>query len=78
MTAAPDTATLTAEQVLVEARRRIAPARDAATERGDHELAADLDELCDDITVENLELDDQDRAVPHLLAALMGITVRER
>lgn len=67
--------TMTTEQVLAEARRRVTPSRDAASQAGDAELAEEIDEFLDDITAEQLRLDGPDRSVPHVLAAMMGVTL---
>lgn len=69
------TAGLTVEQVLAEARRRVLPSRDAASQAGDTELAEQIDEFLDDITPAELHLDGVDRSVSHVLAALMGVTL---
>lgn len=72
------TVAMTTEEVLAEARRRVTPARDIASQRGDAELVEDLDEFLDDITVKQLRLDGVDRMVPHILAAMMGVTLGDR
>lgn len=72
---------LTVAEVMGEARRRIAAARDAVQGRAGESsarLAAELDEFLDDLAPgKGLDLEDRDLVIPHALAALMGIAVRE-
>lgn len=68
-------AEMTVQDVVAEALRRIRVVRDAAPAA----LAVELDDLLEDLDPDAgySDLYGQDWAMPHLLAALMGVTVRE-
>lgn len=71
------TVTMDAEQVLIEARRRVTVARDIVARDGDAALAADLDELAEELSLDEY-VPDRDRGELYAFAALMGVTVREQ
>ena len=67
---------MTVEETVAEALRRIRAARDAAPPA----LAVELDDLREDLDPDAgySDLYGRDWAMPHLLAALMGVAVREQ
>lgn len=77
MTAQSAVPTMTSEQILAEARRRVLDHVETLRARGDAALAAEMRDVADDLGQDEY-LPERDLADVHAFAALMGVTVSDR
>lgn len=72
-------ATMTVAEVMAETIARVTAIRDAATGRGEHELAAEFEDMLDDLGDDGMvDVSGPDRGLPMMLAALLGVTLSDR